>query len=272
MPSSPAPDTRTREAQCRAELCDWYQTRLGQRLAGVEQAALEAQLGNCFGYHLVQVGDLPGLDAGAATRIPHRLVLDHGGTPRAGLRAWPQALPLAADSVDVVVLAHTLEFSADPHGVLREADRILVPEGHLAILCFSPTSLWGLARLGRRALSRRPPVPWCGHFFTQRRLRDWLALLGFEALGAERLFFRPPLAHEKLMTLIEPVERWGDRFWPWLGAAYLLLARKRVIALTPVRPRWRPRRALVGGLVEPSRRHCARSRFDQNSDDAVGPA
>ncbi len=270
MAPTHSPDALLNEAHRRAELCAWYQTRLGRRLAGIEQAALEAQLGNCFGYHLLQVGDLPGLDAGSATRIPHRLVLDHGGMARAGLRAWPQALPLAGDSVDVVVLAHTLEFSTDPHGVLREADRILVPEGHLAILCFSPTSLWGLTRLGQHALSRRPHVPWCGHFFTQRRLRDWLALLGFEPLGAERLFFRPPLAHERLMTAIEPLERWGRRFWPWLGGAYLLLARKRVIALTPVRPRWRPHRALVGGLVEPSRRHCARNRSENPGDDALG--
>jgi hypothetical protein len=51
------------------------------------------------------------------------------------------------------------------------------------------------------------------------------------------------------------LERLGSRWWPYLGGAYVVLARKQVITLTPVKPRWRPRRAILSGnLTEPSTR------------------
>jgi hypothetical protein len=41
-------------------------------------------------------------------------------------------------------------------------------------------------------------------------------------------------------------------FYPWPAAAYVIKARKRVYTLTPIRPRLRERRSVLGGLVEPS--------------------
>jgi ubiquinone/menaquinone biosynthesis C-methylase UbiE len=40
-------------------------------------------------------------------------------------------LPLAANSIDLVVMPHTLEFAPDPHQMLREVERVLVPEGQV---------------------------------------------------------------------------------------------------------------------------------------------
>jgi SAM-dependent methyltransferase len=170
----------------------------------------------------------------------------------ASLRCVDDALPVQADSVDVLVLPHVLEFARSPHAVLREAERILIPEGHLAILGFNPWSWYGL---WRRAAGWRGRLPWRGRFVGMTRLRDWLTLLGFEIERCEKLSFRPPLSRPPLHARLEIMERLGQHFWPVLGNVYFVLARKRVVAIRPVRARWaRQRRLPAGGVIEPTTR------------------
>ena len=64
--------------------------------------------------------------------------------PGAALVAEPAALSLQSDSVDVMLLPHTLEFAPDPHEVLREAARVLTGEGELVVLGFEPLGAWSL--------------------------------------------------------------------------------------------------------------------------------
>jgi SAM-dependent methyltransferase len=164
---------------------------------------------------------------------------------------YAQALPILTDSVDVVVLAHTLEFEQDPHQVLREADRVLVPEGHVVILGFNPWSPWGLWHV---LVSRWSRPPWSGQFRSLWRIKDWLALLGFDTTVSRGFFFRPPLRHDGVMHRLKVMEKLGQRFWPFAGAVYIIVAKKRVMRPTPIRPRWRPGRSLVGaGLVKSNR-------------------
>jgi SAM-dependent methyltransferase len=64
------------------------------------------------------------------------------------------ALPFPNQSLDLVLLPHTLELARDPHDTLREVERVLVPEGRVVIVGFNPASLWGL-RQQRAHLDRR---------------------------------------------------------------------------------------------------------------------
>ncbi len=184
-----------------------------------------------------------------ASRISHRMVMEESGQPEASFRGQSDQWPIASGSLDVVLLPHTLEYVARPHEVLREAERTLIPEGHLLILGFNPWSQYGLRRLfsGWRNVS-----PWCGHFYSTLRLRDWLALLGFDTALVRPYFFRPPLQNERIMRRLNALERAGERF-PLPGGGYLLVAKKRVTTLTPIKPRWR--RSLVSvGRTEPTAR------------------
>ncbi len=169
------------------------------------------------------------------------------------LYAGADALPMASDSIDVIVLPHTLEFETDPHQVIREAERVLIPEGHVVILGFNPWSLWGLWRL---FLRRGSYPPWCGNFRGLTRIKDWLALLGFDNIEEQGYFFRPPLQNVRVMQKLGFMENVGARWWPGLAGCYVLLAKKRVATLTPIKPSWRRSRLVnAGGIVEPTASH-----------------
>lgn len=244
--------------EVRRHLRAWFSSEPGQLLHAGEQALLDAELPRLFGYHLVQVGAL-GNDKALTfvSRIGHHVLIDpEADCLEAGLLAEPSALPLASDSVDVVVLPHTLEFEQDPHQVLREVERVLVPEGTVIISGFNPWSWFGLWRFLARVWQRgRGTVPWCGRFFGRHRIHDWLSLLGFDVLSTHMIFFRPPFRHASTLRKLAWMERLGGRGWPFFGGAFILVARKRVSTLTPIRPRWRPKRSLVAsGVAEPSTR------------------
>jgi SAM-dependent methyltransferase len=252
----------------------WYESSLGKLLAQTEQSALDRILPNLFGYHLLQVG-CNGRNLLAASRILHKVAMVKvsglcGRVSLAGplteqvssqlniplLAGDPEKMPILTDSIDAVILYHTLEFAHDPHQVLREAERILVPEGHIVMLVFNPFSLWGLRRLipfGRGAL------PWCGRFMSLLRLKDWLALLGFEIISTEPLFFRPPLNQPGIQSRLSRMEKWGGRWWSIFGAVHMVVARKKVSTITPIKPRWTPQRNLSSRLADTASRSYERN-------------
>lgn len=255
------------------ELRKWYQRPFGQLLASAEKAELDRILPNLFGYHLLQVGvGEPGLLS--SSRILHRVTMtideDSLGEDRlqdsgtlnskttgstmtdSRIRGCPESMPVAPDSVDALLLNHALECTADPHQVLRESERILLPEGNIVILGFNPISLWGISRLLH---FRSKKVPWSCRILTIRRIKDWLALLGFEVTFSRQFFFRPPVQHQGVISRLQFLERWGARLWPILGSVYVLTARKKVSTLTPIKPRWRPKRSLVSGLADTASRN-----------------
>jgi SAM-dependent methyltransferase len=229
----------------RLALRHWYASPPGEALADDLCRYLESVVPQLFGYHAVRIGDLgPERNPLSGSRIIHRVQLDL--VPPSDVLAQPRALPIQTDSLDLVVLTHVLEFCIDPHSVLREVDRTLVPEGHVVVIGFNPLSLLGLRRL---VAFGRGSAPWRGRYYTAWRVKDWLKLLGYDVLECVSAGFRPPVRHAGLLRRLRVMETLGARFWPALGGAYVILARKRVATLTPVRRRWRPRRRVAPGLA-----------------------
>jgi len=197
-----------------SRLLDWGRQQSAEGLADV------------FGYHAVQAG-WPGYDALAENRITHRwragLEFDRAGSD-ADLVFDSRAWPWLAESLDLVVLPHALERSADPHVCLREVERVLIPEGQVLIIGLNPWSLWGRA-LGRESAS----LAWPCRPIAPYRLRDWLHLLGFEVRVQRFMGWTPAWRSETWMQRWAWMEGWGRRWWPALGGAYLMLATKRVV-------------------------------------------
>ena len=226
-----------------ASLRHWYQRPLGSLLAEAELAALEVELPTLFGYHLMVI-DPPWEHCRLEdSRIPHHVIqsVEPLTYQDAGLGGSTEDWPIMSDSVDAIVLPHTLELSSDPHQVLREADRSLIPDGHLVILGFNPRSLWGL----RGALSRkRQQLPWGSRFQSMNRIQDWLGLLGFDTLHCHYLFQRPPIQNRRLLERLHlhgPSAGYGRKY---LSASYILVARKRTFVMTPLSELHRRRRRL----------------------------
>lgn len=243
-------------ALARDELCRWYRQPLGVAWERAEKEMLGDVLADRFGYHLLQIGRPMEGDLCADSRIKHRMILtvgrgQGGDGSLPALYGEPERLPLASASLDVVVLPHVLSLATQPHEVLREVERVLIPEGHVLILGFNPWSLFGLRRL---LAGWRGDSPWCGHFYSAMRIRDWLRLLGFDIEMQRHYFYRPPLSGVGLLRRLDVLESWGQRLWPLLGGGYMLMARKRVTTLTPIKPRWRSRRLLPVGSAEPTAR------------------
>ncbi len=152
-------------------------------------------------------------------------------------------LPFDCDSLDLVVLPHVLEFAEYPHQILREAARVLRPEGNLIISGFNPWSLWGL----HRTLGRREGYPWQGHFIALHRLKDWLALLDFEVVGGRFAAYAPPFHQTKWLERFAFMEKAGDRWWAVSGGVYFVHAIKRVHGMRLIKPQWNER--LVSKLL-----------------------
>ncbi len=229
-------------------LKDWFNTPLGQYLVEKERAYLDDVTPDIFGYHALQLG-LPEVDLLRASRITHRMHVAAFGEP--DLFAKFHELPLATQSTDLVVLPHVLEFASEPHAILREVDRVLMPEGRLVIVGFNPWSLWGM----RSALGfSRQEYPWNGHFLSLLRVKDWLALLGFDVSAGRLIAYAPPFDSEKVRRRFGFMEPAGDRWWAVGGAVYMLQAVKRVRGMRLITPAWQEKNRREKALVATSRR------------------
>jgi len=241
------------ENASRQGIRQWFSSPLGSYLLEQEDLRVRRIMPKLFGYHVLQIGNPGQVNFLSSSNISHkiRMFFNDDGGPEAGcnLLGDREALAIASDSVDVVVMPHVLEFVPNPHRLLREVGRILIGEGHLLITGFHPWSLWGATRW---LLFWREEPPWDGQFYGFSRIKDWLALLDFELMEYELFFFRPPLQNPRLMRKLGFWEKIGKHCWPFLGGIYVILAKKRVVPLTPVKLRWRERRQLIAsGILDP---------------------
>jgi SAM-dependent methyltransferase len=206
----------------------WLATPLGRYLLDCELKYIDEAVADVFGYNALQLG-LPEHDFLRASRIPLKFRV-------AGLHARFRDLPIASSSIDLLVLPHVLEFSVNPHQILREVQRVLMPEGHAVIACFNPWSLWGV----RRMFNRTPDAyPWDAQFITLPRLKDWLALLELEITAGRMGCYVPPFAQDKWIQRFHFMEAAGDRWWPIAGGVYFLHVVKRVRGVRIIMPKWR---------------------------------
>ncbi len=168
------------------------------------------------------------------------------------------ALPFPAQSLDLVVLPHTLEWVDDPHACLREVDRVLMPGGQVVISGFNTWSLWGMRQLLGR-VGGGWYLPQHGEFLAPRRVRDWLRLLSFEVTQGRFGCYRPAMCSPLWLHRWRFMDQAGDRWWPVFGAVYFLAAIKRVPAMRLVgKVQLRTQRRAVA-LRPVAQRHGARS-------------
>ena len=226
---------------------DWFEGPLGARVLREEGALAPVALDDVFGFELLQVGAWgPARHLLDGARTQHTTLVAPEMSLGVTLRAPLDSLPLRSDSIDAIFLPHTLELVEDPYAVLREAERVLCAEGCLMICGFNPFSGWGARRAFAHYVGWPEFPPQTRRLLSERRLRDWVALLGLDVDSVYGyLGLIPSKGRVPRAVAAEPRT-------PWLAGAYLLKARKRVKALTLVRPRRRSRNRVLVGAAEPT--------------------
>lgn len=224
----------------------WLDGSPGRQLAAVEARELPRLIPARYFPVAVQLGSaIPGVleRLNCGRRVT---VVAPNGKPGAGVVASDfRALPFGQRSIDLALLPHTLDLVEDPHALLRELTQAMVPDGHIVIIGFQPFSLWGV-----RKWVRIPgeTIPWSGHFFSTARIQDWLSLMGFRIRAGRMLMYRPPLTRPGLFERLSFMEKAGDRWWPMLGAVYIIHAQLETLRMMPTAPaprrsRFKPRLA-----------------------------
>jgi|TARA_B110000908_G_C10042078_1_gene352275 SAM-dependent methyltransferase len=194
-----------------------------------------------FGYHLLKIGALSGYINTADSTIKHQIAVSHTGytnREHSQVIADIDDLPMLEQSVDVCLLSHCLEFALDPHHVVREANRVLIPNGYLVITGFNPFSLAGLNFL---IPYRNKKSPWNERFFSPMRVKDWLHLMGFEILADQRCLHTTLVGHVNEGYVASHWRDFANSFLSNLGSVYIIVAKKRVLPLTPIKPKWKIR-------------------------------
>ena len=229
-------------------LTDWYATPLGSHLLDIERRLVNSILARRFGYHLLQLGCAE-LVLHDQSPMGHRF--SFCGHPASATChtaiARSEAIPLAGESIDLVLLHHALDYSQEQHQLLREADRVLIAGGHLVIVGFNPLSVWGL--MNSLSPGSRQSSPWHASLLSLRRLTDWLKLLDFQVEQVHYGAYSLPLNSQRLIKWSGWMENTASRLnWP-TGGIYAIAARKQVAPLTPVQSR--RHRLPVPGLIIP---------------------
>lgn len=234
---------------------DWFETARGRYLLAWEQACFDRKVVDIFGFNALQLG-MCGHDFLRANRMPNRILCSDSavaGTSAATVLASEEELPFASQSLDLVVLPHVLEFVSHPHQVLREVERVLLPEGHVLITTFNPMSLWGLRRVMSGHMGE---FPWTGQYISALRLKDWLSLLSFEHRSVSSGGFAPPFASEVWLRRWSFMETAGRYCWPFGGAVNLIHAVKKVPGMRVIAPSWREsQRSRKKAMVPAAHRH-----------------
>jgi SAM-dependent methyltransferase len=194
-----------------------------------------------FGYYLVKIGALSNEICTESSPIKNQIsccVTQTIAQGKVDIVGELDDLPLLEHSVDVCLLSHALEFSLDPHHVIREANRVLIPNGYLIITGFNPLSLAGF---NRAIPYRRKQQPWNEHFFSPMRVKDWLHLMGYEILSDERCIHSSLSGKVSDHFFANYWRKFASNYFTSFGSVYVIIAKKRVLPLTPIKPKWQIR-------------------------------
>lgn len=238
----------------------WRELPAGEMLWQLEQACFNQLSQRLFGYHLLKVGQLSADISLSQCAIRHHVGIGERQQPNVDVIGAATQLPFAEQSIDAVIMAHTLDYAQDPHAVLRDIDRVVTHSGYVLLSGFNPFSITALGKLlpteKNQYLSE-------ARFFSAHRVKDWLQLLSYDIVAEQRLVFSMLSCHR----FWQRHPQWQNtlqRLCPWANAVYMILARKRIYPLTPIRQRKR-----APALLHP---HAGLSPVVGFQDVQLGPA
>ena len=233
-----------------SQLIDWYRGHEGIYVLGEIELRIQDKLSEIFGYYAVEMGlhtEICSLLQQSRIKNNIKVFMPDTKHDAEGIIAAPEFLPIVFDNIDLLIASHVFEDSDYPHQVLREIDRILVPEGHCLLLGFNPYSYLGLMKSLRLSKFSQHKQT----FRSAGKMKDWLQVLGYEVISIDSFGFRPSIERKKLFDSLSWLETLGKRFFSKLGGVYLIHAKKTEFAYPPVTS-WKTKKILSGKSAIPA--------------------
>ena len=222
-------------AQLITPVKNWDELLNGERLHKQTQTQIEKYLPRCFGYHLLKLGHLScSLDT-TLSPITHH-VNCAANENNIDLQADLQQLPLQDASIDLCIVAHEINYSNDPHQLLREIDRVLTLDGTLMLSAYNPISMFGF-----RSLFKPKNIKNTRLFFPNRVV-DWLSVLGFEITQEQHFNFLPL---EGNCLISNYVEKLGQQYAPSFCSAYFIVAKKQSAKMTHIKSPFKFKKPII---------------------------
>ncbi len=204
----------------------WYESLLGEDMIRAGRANLQNLIPTKFYRVALQISQFPNFDYLDMVRseVQFHVCTQLTNNSNTDVFAESEWLPFAARSIDFLILPHVLEFTYQPQNVFRELSECITPEGIVVIVGFNPHSMLGLMKYLNRYQSLTLQE---ANLLPILRVRDWLALLGFESLAGEIVFFQAPTMSRHPRRNRKFTETAGKRWWPGFGSVYVIVARKK---------------------------------------------
>ncbi|MDA7745836.1 class I SAM-dependent methyltransferase [Psychromonas sp.] len=215
-------------------ITDWSQLSNGQHLQEQTQKLVNSAISRCFGYHLLKLGQLSTQLQTNRCPIKHQINCAEEGK-EIGLQSDLHHLPFQDSTIDCCILVHELDFSSDPHQLLREIDRVLTLDGTLIISGYNPYSFFGFRSL------LKPQSTQTARLFSPNRVVDWLHLLGFEITQKQHFDYISAQPEGPITSLIESI---GQRYLSFFCSVYFIVAKKQCTPMTPIKSTFEFRRAI----------------------------
>lgn len=210
---------------------NWISRVDAKRMLALQSSWLQDQISQIHGQHLLYHGLDSNNGCLSTSPVKHKVRIGlpwQQGVVKADVWMNSGSWPFPDQSVDVVVLQHSLDFTRRPHQLIREATRVLTEDGHIVIIGFNPWSWWG----GIRALLPfATHMPWVANIVGINRLTDWLMLLGYTIRNTASmghvwsLTFLP----ERFSLRTDSVLAGGLQV---MGSFYMVVAQKTTLKMT----------------------------------------
>jgi SAM-dependent methyltransferase len=227
--------------------CEFYSTPLGQAAGHRIQACINDIWPNLSEQNVLGLGyALPYLDFYLK---PSECVFSLMAAQR-GVVLWPEvgpsrialieegSLPLPDQSIDRILMIHTLEHTGQPRQLLREAWRVLNGQGRLLIIVPNRRSMW--AHLDSTPFGHGQP-------YTMTQLTTLLKTNLFTPVSTKRALYMLPSQSRLMMACAPFFDKVGNQILQKFSGIVCVEAMKQVYAGTPIRMRKHaPSTSLVG--------------------------
>ena len=212
----------------------FLQTPPGELLLEWESKAFDELTLDVFGSCALQIG-MPELNTLQENRMRSKWLIEPSCSASVSadvlsgdlgcIVANPELLPIADESIDLVTMPHVLDLSPNPQQALREAVRVLEPEGRLILTAVNSAGFWWLRQQTMR-FGAKPYLPNGLAPIPLRRLKDWFALLGLEIDRGRFGIYRPGFRNGRQLHAWAWLDKAGDRWLPQCSNILMLSAVK----------------------------------------------